>query len=248
MTGMCFSGLLLISPLAWAQQSAEPDAAGTPVTTTVTINEYIVRGNTVLQARDIERAVYPYLGPDKTLDDIREAQRALQAVYQDSGYQSVYVELPEQKVSGGVVYLEVVEVKVGRVRVVGAEYQSPLEIRNQVPALTSGRVPNFDLVQEELTEVNRTGKRQVMPLVKEGRIPGTMDVDLAVEDERPWSASLTLNNDYSADTEKLRTVATLSHANLWQKGHSASLTFFTCLLYTSPSPRDRTRSRMPSSA
>ena len=24
--------------------------------------------------------------------------------------------------------------------------------------------------------------------------------------------------------------------------------FFTCLLYTSPSPRDRTRSRMPSSA
>ncbi|HAJ44230.1 MAG TPA: hypothetical protein DCM00_16550 [Alcanivorax sp.] len=227
MKGMCFSGLLLISPLAWTQQSTEPDGAVAPVTTTVTINEYIVRGNTVLQARDIERAVYPYLGPDKTLDDIREAQRALQAVYQDSGYQSVYVELPEQKVSGGVVYLEVVEVKVGRVRVVGAEYQSPLEIRNQVPALTSGTVPNFDLVQEELTEVNRTGKRQVMPLVKEGRIPGTMDVDLAVEDERPWSASLTLNNDYSADTEKLRTVATLSHANLWQKGHSASLTFFT---------------------
>ena len=28
---------------------------------------------------------------------------------------------------------------------------------------------------------------------------------------------------------------------LWQEGH-------TCLLYTSPSPRDRTRSRMPSSA
>ena len=25
-------------------------------------------------------------------------------------------------------------------------------------------------------------------------------------------------------------------------------TFYTCLLYTSPSPRDRTRSRMPSSA
>ena len=25
-------------------------------------------------------------------------------------------------------------------------------------------------------------------------------------------------------------------------------TFFNCLLYTSPSPRDRTRSRMPSSA
>ena len=29
---------------------------------------------------------------------------------------------------------------------------------------------------------------------------------------------------------------------------SAASSFFTCLLYTSPSPRDRTRSRMPSSA
>ena len=29
---------------------------------------------------------------------------------------------------------------------------------------------------------------------------------------------------------------------------SASHPFYTCLLYTSPSPRDRTRSRMPSSA
>ena len=28
----------------------------------------------------------------------------------------------------------------------------------------------------------------------------------------------------------------------------ASVTLLTCLLYTSPSPRDRTRSRMPSSA
>lgn len=227
--GVLLAGLSVISPLTWAQQAdaPEPDQVAAPVTTTVTINEYIVRGNTVLEARDIERAVYPYLGPDKTLSDIQGAQQALQKAYQEKGYQSVYVELPEQKVTGGVVYLQVVEVEVGRVRVVGARYYSPMAIRKQVPALTRGTVPNFDLVQEELTRVNRTGKRQVMPLVKEGRIPGTMDVDLAVEDERPWSASLTLNNDYSADTEKLRSVATLSHSNLWQKGHSVSLTFFT---------------------
>lgn len=228
-TAALLVGLFVISPLAWAQQAgaSDPEQVAAPVTTTVTINEYIVRGNTVLQSRDIERAVYPYLGPDKTLSDVQGAQQALQKVYQEKGYQSVYVELPEQKVTGGVVYLQVMEVEVGRVRVVGAKYHSPMEIRKQVPALTRGTVPNFDLVQDELAQVNRTGKRQVMPLVNEGRIPGTMDVDLAVEDERPWSASLSLNNDYSADTEKLRAVATLSHSNLWQKGHSASLTFFT---------------------
>jgi len=30
--------------------------------------------------------------------------------------------------------------------------------------------------------------------------------------------------------------------------HGGKITVLTCLLYTSPSPRDRTRSRMPSSA
>ncbi len=228
--GMFVAAMTLTSSLH-AQQDAtgHEDRTEAPAEApgTVTINEYIVRGNTVLEARDIEKAVYPFLGPERSLEDIQSAQKALQKVYQDKGYQSVYVELPEQRVSGGVVYLQVIEVTVGRVRVVGAEYHSPLKIREEVTALREGVVPNFELVQEDLTKVNRTGKRQVMPVVKEGAIPGTMDVDLAVEDQTPWNGSLTLNNDYSADTEKLRTIATLGHSNLWQRGHSMSLTLFT---------------------
>ncbi len=73
----------------------------------VNINEYIVRGNTVLDPRDIERAVEPFLGPGKTLADVEKARDAVHALYQQAGYQSVYVELPEQQVSGGVVLLKV---------------------------------------------------------------------------------------------------------------------------------------------
>ena len=79
-----------------------------------------MRGNTVLEARDIEKAVYPYLGPDRTLSDIEAAREALQTIYQERGYQSVYVDLPEQQVADGIVFLQVSETKVGRVRVVGA--------------------------------------------------------------------------------------------------------------------------------
>ncbi|EFF73968.1 ShlB/FhaC/HecB family hemolysin secretion/activation protein [Achromobacter piechaudii] len=206
---------------AWAQ--AEPADAGRRVN----INEYIVRGNTVLQARDIERAVYPYLGPDRTLSDIEAAREALQTVYQEQGYQSVYVDLPEQQVADGIVFLQVSETKIGRVRVVGAQHYSPLTIRDEVPALQEGQVPNFNQAQAELTGLNKGASRQVVPLVKEGRLPGTMDVDLKVEDKSPWHASVGLNNDYSADTSRLRSTASLGYDNLWQLGHSVSLTFFT---------------------
>lgn len=199
----------------------------------VEINEYVVRGNTVLDAQAIEEAVYPYLGPDRTLADLEGAREALQKSYQARGYQSVFVELPEQKVEGGIVYLNVTETKVGRVRVVGAKHYSPVEIREQVPALEEGKVPDFAQVQDELASLNRTPGRQVVPLVREGQRPGTMDVDLQVEDKQPWSLTLGLNNDHSADTEKLRSIVSLGYNNLWQAGHSVSLTWF-----TAPEDRD----------
>lgn len=214
---------------AWAQGAPEAPAAQADggAARLVNINEYIVRGNTVLEARDIERAVYPYLGPDRTLADIESAREALQTIYQERGYQSVYVDLPEQQVADGIVFLQVSETKVGRVRVVGAQHYSPLAIRDEVPALQEGEVPNFNRAQAELTQLNKGASRQVVPLVKEGRMPGTMDVDLKVEDKSPWHASAGLNNDYSADTSRLRSTATLGYDNLWQLGHSVSLTFFT---------------------
>ncbi|MCX5592590.1 ShlB/FhaC/HecB family hemolysin secretion/activation protein [Alcaligenes endophyticus] len=193
---------------------------------TVTINEYIVRGNTVLDQRLIEQAVYPHLGEGRTLDNIEQARDALQQAYQEAGYQSVYVDLPEQQVEHGIVILQVTEAKVGRLRVEGAQYNSPLAIRDAVPALAEGQVPDFEQAQSQLADLNR-GSRQVMPLVREGALPGTLDVDLRVEDKMPWNGSVAFNNDYSADTTKTRAIVSLGHDNLWQLGHSASLTYFT---------------------
>ncbi|HIE1789651.1 ShlB/FhaC/HecB family hemolysin secretion/activation protein [Pseudomonas aeruginosa] len=220
----CLAVALSCASLA---DEAPPAAAGAEPQRLVDINEYVVRGNTVLDNRAIEAAVYPFLGPQRSLSDIEGARDALQAVYQEKGYQSVYVELPEQQVNGGVVYLQVTETTVGRVRVVGAKHYSPVELREEVPALEEGKVPDFAQVQRELAQVNRTPGRQVLPMVREGQRPGTMDVDLQVEDKNPWHASIGLNNDYSADTRHLRSVVSLGYDNLWQLGHAISLTYFT---------------------
>ena len=62
-------------PLPLLAQDATPAAR-------VNINEYIVRGNTVLDPRLIERAVEPYLGPGRTLADVEQARDAVSALYQ----------------------------------------------------------------------------------------------------------------------------------------------------------------------
>jgi hemolysin activation/secretion protein len=214
------------APSVAATAAAEPGAAAA-ADRKVDINEYVVRGNTVLQSVEIEKAVYDFLGPQRTMKDIEGARDALLALYHERGYQSVYVDLPQQQVTGGVVYLQVTETTVGRVRVVGAKHYSPVEIRDQVPALQEGKVPDFTQAQAELSELNRTPNRQVMPLVKEGTMPGTMDVDLKVDDKNPFTFSTSLNNDYSADTKPLRLSTTIGYDNLWQLGHSISVTYYT---------------------
>jgi len=206
-----------------AQPGAQP-AASEP--RRFDVNEYVVRGNTMLDEGDIEDAVAPFLGPSRTADDVEGARAALELRYQKRGYQSVVVELPEQRVAGGVVLLQVGETRVGRLRVVGAEHYSPAAVRDAVPSLAEGKVPDFNAAQKELTALNASPNRQVVPMVRPGSLPQTVDVELKVEDHRPLSGSVMLNNDHSVDTHALRASATIGHDNLWQMGHQASVTFF----------------------
>ncbi|MEI9930379.1 MAG: hypothetical protein WDM89_07445 [Rhizomicrobium sp.] len=46
---------------------------------------------------------------------------------------------------------------------VGAQYNLPSRIKEQVPSLVEGKVPNFTQAQAELAQVNRTSNVQVTP-------------------------------------------------------------------------------------
>ena len=206
--GLCLAtGALLMGGVTCAAQvygQTAPTAAGA-APHSFDVNEFVVRGNTTLPSVEIEKAVYPFEGPGRSLADVNAARDALQKVYQDRGYQSVVVELPPQQVKDGVIILQVVEATVGRLRVEGAHYNSPQNIREAVPALTEGKVPDFTQAQQQLTDLNKSPDRQVVPVLKPGVLPQTVDVDLKVDDHSPWHGSLELSNDNSPDTTPLRT-------------------------------------------
>jgi hemolysin activation/secretion protein len=89
--------------------------------------------------------------------------------------------------------------------------------------LAPGSVPDFNKVTKELVALNAWPDRQVVPTIRPGIEPHTVDVDLEVKDKAPLHGSLELNNRYSPDTSELRLNASVSYSNLWQKGHSFGL-------------------------
>lgn len=201
----------------------QPSAEPAPEQRRVDVFEYRIDGNTVLSAADIETAVQPFLGPQRLVAEIQQARTALEQKYRSKGYETVAVEIPEQDVRTGVVRFNVVELSVGRLRVTGSKYYSPDLIRERVPSLAEGTVPRYDLVSKDIAAINNARDRTITPTLRAGTTPGTVDVDLEVEDHAPMHGSVEVNDRYSTQTSRLRAVASMSYANLWQRDHSLSL-------------------------
>lgn len=214
-----------------AASSGKPSASAQPPQTPVParhfyIGQYrVVGGRHLIPRAEIEKAVYPFLGPYRTEADVESARTALEKAYYDAGFQTVAVQIPRQTGKGGIVMLQVVPEAVGRLRVHGSRYFSIDEIKSEAPALAEGRVPNLTQAAHELVGLNQNPDREITVLPSPGAVPGTVDFDLNVKDTPPVHGSLEINNRYSAFTTPLRINGSFNYDNLWQLGHSIGASF-----------------------
>lgn len=215
-----------IVPCMLAAETPESEQAG-GTQAVFDVLEYVIEGNSRLSSLEVERAVYPFLGPRKTVEDVEKARGALEKAYQQSGYLTVLVDIPEQKVTDGVVTLRVVEGTLSKVRVTGNRYYSAGRILDRTTELREGGVPDFNRMQDELGSLARVQDRKIVPVLRPGQVPGTVEAELKVQDRLPLHGSLELNNRQTPNTDELRLVTTLRYDNLWQREHSASVTFIT---------------------
>ncbi len=205
--------------------AAQPAGAASPEPARFDVLEFVVQGNTVLSTEAIERAVYPFLGEMRQIEDVQAARAALEKAYRDLGFNSVGVDIPEQRVDAGVVILAVIEARIVRIRVTGSRYFSQGYILDKVTSAAEGSVPHFPTLQAQLTEVNRTPDRRVTPLLRPGLEPGTTEVDLVVQDQLPFHGSVEINNRASLNTSATRLQASLRYDNVLQRDHSVALQF-----------------------
>ncbi len=189
------------------------------------IMEYRIQGNSVLSTDLIEQAVYPFLGEAKSVDDVELARSALEKTFHDAGFLTVLVNIPEQDVGSGVVKLEVIEGKVAKLRVLGANYYALGAIKHKVPDFAEGTIPNFTQIQKQIAAVNGSTDRSVTPILRPSKTPGKVEVDLKVQDSLPFHNGIELNNRYSNNTTETRLSGYMRYDNLWQAGHSLNMSF-----------------------
>lgn len=215
--------LMFVGLRAQAQEAAPPEKAHFDVM------EYRVLGNTVLAPRDIEAAVYPFLGPAKSLDDVEQARLALENAYRSAGRGTVFVDIPEQDVGeDGVIRLRVTEGRLNTVRVTGAKYFSGRQIRAALPSAERSAVPDLPELQRQIAALNtQTADRSIVPVLGAGSLPGTVNLTLRVDDQLPFHGFAEVNNQYTADTTPTRANFGFSYDNLFGKLHSLAFQYQT---------------------
>ncbi len=207
-------------------------AAEEPAEARFEIKAFEVTGNTLFSDDQVRSAVILFTGPDRSTADVEKARDSLEKKYHDAGYPAVMVNIPEQTLQDGIVKLQVIESRIGKVKVTGNRYYTMDKVLRDLPSLTPGRMLYLPQVQQEIARLNRGQDFKVEPVMSPGKEVGTIDVELKIEDHLPLHGSLELNNRSSPDTVPLRLNAAFHYDNLWQREHSFSFEY-------QVSPQDR---------
>jgi hemolysin activation/secretion protein len=191
------------------------------------ITRFEIAGNTLLSAAEADAAVAPYVGRERNFGDVQAALEALEAVYHKRGYQVVSVRLPEQELNRGVVRLDVVQARIGQVKVSGNRHFDDANVRRSLPALQAGQTPNLNDVSASLRMANENPARKITMSLQDGSDDNQIDAMLAVTDEKPWKVSLSLDNTGTEPTGKTHAGVVLQHANLFGRDHVGSFQYTT---------------------
>jgi hemolysin activation/secretion protein len=221
---------LLTLTVLLAALMAGPVAAQETGETGFEIKAFEVTGNSLLQDDKRRAAVVLFTGGGKTAADVEKARDALEKLYHEAGYPAVMVNIPEQTLQDGIVKLQVIESRIGRVKVTGNRYFTMDKVLRDLPSFTPGTILYLPNVQNEIGRLNRSQDFKVDPVMSPGKEVGTIDVELKVEDHLPLHGYLELNNRASHDTSELRLNAAVHYDNLWQREHSLSLQYQTAPL------------------
>lgn len=215
--------LLLFSTLAMAVESSE-DSIGT-----FEIGRFEVVGDTLLGAVPIAQLLSRYTGKERHFSDVQQAMESLEGAYRERGFNLVQVLLPEQELNQGAVRLVVKETRIGKVKVAGNTVFDETNIRQSVPELSEGKIPNFTRISSDLRLANEnSAKKTALSLQNDGS-DGEVNATLQVLDEKAWTAGVMLDNAGNENTGKTQMTVQYQHFNVANLDHTLSLQFTTTL-------------------
>ncbi len=179
-----------------------------------------VEGNVLIPDEAVRKIASPYENRTLTLSELRALAQELTRWLRGHEYVTSLVYIPPQEVTDGVVTIQVLEGRIGEIRVEGTKYTNPATITSRMRA-KPGALLRYTVLQRDLSRLGAVPDRRVMAVLVAGQTTGTTDIVVRIEDRLPMHAGYFLHNAGTKLTGRLRQGAIVGHNNL--TGHDDQL-------------------------
>jgi len=176
--------------------SGEPEVKPVPVapsaaaSTCSMIKSITFQGATLLTNKELAQLSAPYINKCLTLADINALIAATTNMYIDRGYVTTRLYIPAQDTSSGQLQLLVVEGKVHSLVIKPANSGS---VATAFPGVVGG-ILNLRDLEQGLDQLNRLRSNSATIDIKPGAGPGSSDVLIHNNADKPWQFSFGMDN------------------------------------------------------
>lgn len=197
---------------------ATPPMAAPAASPVFAIRGFRIEGENPIGDAAAQRVLAPFVRPAATLETLQQATAALEAELRNRGFGLHRVALPPQEV-GDTVKLQIVKFVLGKVGIEGRQVYDEDNIRRTLPELREGESPNFRTLAIQTAIANENPNKQVQVGLRESEEPDRIDATIALREQRPWTAGVSLSNAGSEATGQDRFTVSLGHTNLFNRDH-----------------------------
>jgi hemolysin activation/secretion protein len=171
----------VLPPVISSPVQTSPDVFATPP---IFVRHFKFTGNTVFTDAELQKITASYTNREVTPSDLAELRHQLTLHYVDNGYINSGVVIPKQKISNGVVFLQMMEGRLIAINVTGLKHLSVNYIKKRLELGTN--IPfNMKVLQENIrllleNPLIRRIKAELKPGDQRGDAVLNVDVDEAV--------------------------------------------------------------------
>ena len=170
----------------------------------VYINSVQLAPSEILTKEETDPIIQKLVGRNVFISDIQAVIDEINTLYADKGYVTAKAFLPEQTVTDGNIYIDVIESRIGNISVEENRWTRTKYITDRLPQ-KEGEL--FDIVdlEKDVLDFNRYNEGvKLSANLKAGEKPGTTDIELKADEKFPFHLVGVMDNQGRYTTGSLR--------------------------------------------
>lgn len=202
-----------------------PEALPNNVSGTITVDKFQVVGSTIFSPETLAEVLAPFTQKPISFAELFQARSAVTQLYIDQGYITSGAYIPPQKLSGGIVKIQVVEGRLEDIKVNGTKRLNPNYVRSRIAVATSQPLNRNRLLESlQLLQLNPLIQNLSAEL-SAGLHPGESLLQVEVTEAQSYSMQLGTDNGRVPSVGSFRRRLQLNEANFLGQGDGISFAY-----------------------